>query len=78
MTGKIQAMELFAQIKENNRKLNGCPQHHFTGGAIEALGLKYTCLNCGGITDLKYIGPYIRGFKAAGGNENDVWPNWSK
>jgi hypothetical protein len=68
---------IWAEVKENHRKLNGCAKHKFLGGKIEKMGAKYTCLNCGGTQGLSDIGAYIKGYVAAGGDAQDVWPGWT-
>lgn len=37
---------------------------------------KIVCFNCGGAMDLIKVSEYVRGYIAAGGNPNDVWPGW--
>lgn len=78
MLTKDEARALMAQIKENHRKLNSCPKHVFGdvvgAGAFEQPrnSRERICTSCGGeMADLKII-LYVRGYKAAGGNPDDV------
>lgn len=74
-----ESLELFEQIKANRRRLDAYPKHRFDlGEPPYRFGEKATCQNCGGSMDLTDIGQYARGYAAAGGNPNDVVPNWSK
>ena len=69
-------MSIWEQVKANSTKLRACPRHRFLGGEIR-LGQKVVCLFCGGEMGLVSVGDYIRGYVAAGGDENDVWPGFS-
>jgi anaerobic ribonucleoside-triphosphate reductase len=67
--------KIWAGVKENQTKLRACPKHRFEGGKVK-IGQKVTCLNCGAETGLVSAGDYIAGYKAAGGNPNDIWPDY--
>jgi hypothetical protein len=70
---------LWEEVQENNRKKEACPLHTFKPmtGAIR-IGQKFTCTNCGGERfSLVDIGHYLRGYKAAGGDPDDVFPGWA-
>lgn len=66
--------EIISAVKENWRKINACPGHFFDGPIT--LGGKNTCKICGGVVDNRYLGAYVQGYMAAGGNPNDVKPGW--
>lgn len=68
--------DVWQEVKANRAKLNGCKRHHFDGGEIKKLGAKYICRHCGGTEGLSSIGDYIKGYEAAGGNADDIWPGW--
>lgn len=72
----IDARALWDQVKANGAALNGCKRHRFMGGRIEKLGQKYTCAACGGQMGLVDIGNYIKGYEAAGGSADDIWPDY--
>lgn len=72
-----EALALFEQVKTNNRAIEACARHRFAGGGVAKLGDKYTCQACGGAMRLPDVGTYIRGYQAAGGAANDIWPGWS-
>ena len=78
MFSKNEARAIMAQIKENHRKLNSCPKHVF-GDVVGAGGFEQPrsarerlCACCGGKMDDLKIVLYVRGYKAAGGNPDDV------
>lgn len=69
------------EIRENQRRLDGCKRHHFpTIPQVEriptAFGLKLSCSKCGGSIDALQAYAYTRGFAAAGGNPNEIIPGW--
>lgn len=70
------------EIKSNQKRLDSCKQHRFpTWPPPEVLAFKFrhkvTCCNCGGEMDALQAASYTRGYVAAGGNGNDVIPDWS-
>lgn len=73
---KTEIVDIWNDVKANRKKLASCRAHRFEGGPIEKLGAKYTCSRCGGEETLTRISDYIEGFKAAGGNADDIWPGW--
>lgn len=83
MTGRMRsasnysadAKSLWAEVKENRRKIRGCPRHRFEAMKI-VLGQRIQCQNCNGMMGLIPIGEYIAGYKAAGGDTNDIWPGF--
>lgn len=67
-TGKI-----IEEIRENHKKQDSCDLHQFeVPKAGCRLGQYYTCKNCGWKTRIVEIGLYALGYKAGGGNPNDV------
>ena len=68
---------LFAKIKENRRKLTACTRHRIDPATYK-FGKKMTCLNCGGEIDGPELLSYVRGYEAAGGDGEDIWPGINK
>ena len=68
---------LFKQIKANRAKLIGCARHRIDPDTYK-FGKKMTCLACGGEIDGMELSSYVRGYQAAGGNPEDIWPGISK
>jgi hypothetical protein len=72
-------LDIWAEAKENGRRLDNCRRHFFTDELPEPaarFGAKLVCRNCGGKMALLYINFYIRGYVAHGGNGNEIWPGW--
>lgn len=73
-----EAASLLKHVQDNHARLNGCPVHKFgkvVGG--RALGQSFlqnkrTCENCGGEMPDPNIILYAKGYKAAGGNPDDI------
>lgn len=72
----IDGKALWAEVQENSRKMRECSRHRFEHQTV-TLGMKINCLNCGGYLRLTDIGQYIAGYKAAGGDEADIWPAYA-
>lgn len=68
---------LWEQVKANSARLESCPRHHFTYAKV-VVGRPVACDNCGGTMHLTDAGMYVRGYIAAGGNPDDVFPGWNK
>lgn len=68
---------ILTEIRENSVRLNNCPMHHFTYEKLE-LGQRLKCDNCGGQMQITDAGYYVKGYKAAGGDPENVWPGWEK
>lgn len=68
---------MIAEIRENQKHLDGCKRHHFPTFGQVAFGMKLDCSNCGGRMCALQAGAYTRGYAAAGGNPNDVIPGWN-
>lgn len=64
---------------KNRDKLDACPGHRFSfpPGTAMTLQTKLTCRRCGGDMGLVPINYYCRGYAAAGGDPNEVYPGWS-
>lgn len=68
------------EIKANQKRLDECKCHRFPTWpehVSQRLGLKVDCINCGGTLDARMAYAYTRGYVAAGGDGNDIIPNWS-
>ncbi len=70
--------EAFMRIKENIAKLDNCVKHKFTLDAEPPyqFGMKLTCENCQGEMKAVDAFRYVQGYKAAGGNPNEVIPGY--
>lgn len=69
---KSEILELWNEVRANRKKLNACPKHRFGSFVGTALRMKATCDNCGGTVPLSEAMIYADGYKAAGGNPDDV------
>lgn len=79
---KDEAASLFEHIKRNRTKLDACPRHSFECAMTPdefraAFGQRLVCTRCNGAMLLTEIGQYIRGYEAAGGNADDIWPDFN-
>ena len=77
MPTPIDAKAIWEEVKANRARLDRCTRHAFVGGAVK-LGQPVTCTACSGTLGLVDASYYIRGFMAAGGDPNLIWPNWTK
>lgn len=75
---KSEAFELLEQIKANRLKLNSCARHDFgnvigdrSGGLSPRQNMRI-CQNCGGSMEDRDVILYAKGYKAAGGNPDDI------
>lgn len=75
---KDEAQDLWQKVKENSQKLKECTRHCF-GDVVGDIskqsplfGIKRVCKTCGGEMEDRNVILYIRGYKAAGGNPDDV------
>jgi hypothetical protein len=64
------------RIKANTAKKAACPRHLLD--LRRAPFARVVCGNCGGELDIGEALGYIAGYMAAGGDANDVAPNWEK
>jgi hypothetical protein len=71
----IDGKKLLAEIQANSKLIANCPRHR-VDPTNHKFGQKMTCLNCGGKRDAYSFLMYARGYKAAGGDPNDIWPGW--
>jgi hypothetical protein len=77
MISKDEMQQLWEEVKENNRKWRRCPKHFFPHkDGVYGLRAKATCANCGAWADLSAVMDYTRGYVAAGGDPNDVFPDF--
>lgn len=67
--------ETVADIHRNLSHLWTCDRHLFESRAAIITGRRYPCMRCCGQMSLADIWTYIDGYKAAGGNPNDIWPS---
>lgn len=72
-----ESRELLAKVQANRARLDGCARHRFEiGDPPYRFGQKFECVNCGGEMDAVQAFRYCQGYKAAGGNPNDVIPGY--
>lgn len=64
--------EILEGVKENISRLKGCSKHKFIKPDQPWMMKLIPCEHCGGVMRLTDIGRYIEGYKAAGGNPNDI------
>lgn len=76
MATRADMRKLWLEVKANSQKLNSCPKHRYHGNEHVKLGMRVTCLECGGQMQTADLASYIRGYEAAGGDANDIWPGW--
>ena len=63
---------IWEEVKENHRLLRTCRRHRFQGEF--RLGQRMTCLECGGTLTTTDIHMYAKGYAAAGGKPEEIWP----
>lgn len=68
----VDAARIMAEVKANLAVLRGCKKHSFVIPYTVTPGLKLTCLCCGGTLRLIDAMRYAEGYKAAGGNADEV------
>lgn len=69
--------EVQAKVQANSARLEGCKRHRFDYSTVK-LGQRLKCTHCGGELQLTDAGTYVKGYIAAGGNAEDVWPGWNR
>jgi hypothetical protein len=72
--------EIWKAVQENQKRLSGCLRHRFDMSGLEGVALlraDIPCLECGGTMRSGDIRTYIKGYIAAGGDPEEVWPGWS-
>ena len=75
---KSEADDLMKQIKANHAKLNSCAKHEFgkvvgdrSGGPSPRHNMRI-CQQCGGTMEDRDVIIYAKGYKAAGGNPDEI------
>lgn len=65
--------ELWEEVKENRRKLDSCKVHDF-GKLPEEFtpSRRFVCKNCGGAMTVCEVMSYASGYRAAGGDPNNI------
>lgn len=74
---KIDAKKMLAEVRANIDALDGCPLHKFNPEHWRP-GKPVTCTQCGGHMPLTRATAYMAGYKAAGGDSNDIWPGYGE
>lgn len=74
---RADVVSIWNEAKENVRRLDSCERHKFDAPLVK-IGEKLTCQNCGGVLSLSDISQYVRGFRAAGGDPELVYPGFFK
>lgn len=68
---------ILEELQENQKRLDNCKRHHFPTFPEVTFGMKLDCSKCGGRIDAVRAYEYAKGYAAAGGDPNDIFPNWS-
>jgi hypothetical protein len=76
---KVLYPQIYRRAHDNREKLNACDRHLFdTPFPIPVpFGTKLSCSRCGGRMAADAVFEYINGYKAAGGDPNDVIPGYT-
>lgn len=64
--GAEMARTVFEEVRENHRRLEGCPGPHDFGVTDQSgfnFGQKYTCSKCGGVLDGVALRWYLKGLE---------------
>jgi hypothetical protein len=74
----IDVQAIFKEVRANRDKLKACRLHRFepTEEERRTLGVKLTCVNCGGTLSRIEAAAYVEGYEAAGKDPNEVWENY--
>lgn len=73
----IDTKALLAEVQANRAKIDSCARHRFEiGDPPYRFGAKFERTNCGGTMDAVQAFRYCQGYKAAGGDPNDVIPGY--
>ena len=70
---------IFADVKQNQHRLNRCDRHLFPALTIEEIrtpGFKTECIRCQGRMSPNDVRLYAIGYKAAGGDPDVVAPGY--
>ena len=73
----LAASVVYEELQANQKRLNECKRHHFPTFPEVTLGMKLDCSKCGGRMDAVHAYAYAKGYAAAGGDANDIFPHWS-
>ena len=71
----IDGKKLLTEVKDNMARLRGCKRHLFEHSPYR-MGQRISCDNCGGLMRGPEIARYIFGYEAAGGDADDIWPDY--
>jgi len=71
----LDTAQLLADIKANSATLDSCPRHLFKPDDYE-FGRKMECSHCHGRMQATDVMWYIKGYEAAGGHCDDIWPGY--
>jgi hypothetical protein len=63
--------------RQNFEQLEACSAHHFDSTEPVKPGLTVRCKKCGGLMTMQQAAMYATGFRAAGGDPNEVWPAYA-
>jgi hypothetical protein len=74
---RSEILEVWEKVKQNREKVGGCRRHRFEGDHLPVLGNKQCC-ECGGELSKTAIVNYIAGYRAAGGDPADIWPEFAQ
>lgn len=77
---KEEMRRIWNEVKENSKKWRYCPKHFFPKGSwsmdlVGTINTKVKCENCGATGDVTNAADYARGYVAAGGKIQDVFPD---
>ncbi|SON54244.1 hypothetical protein HDIA_0703 [Hartmannibacter diazotrophicus] len=76
---KAELMEQIEEARQNVARLESCYAHRISSPYLGTLSReKVICERCGGTLYPDAALQYARGFVAAGGAAEDVWPDWAK
>jgi hypothetical protein len=68
------------EVIANHRRRNSCALHYVEKQLADnkpPTRTLFVCKFCKGTFDYGYLGPYLAGYEAAGGDPQQVWPDAS-
>lgn len=68
---------ILAELQDNQNRLDECKRHYWPSMEY-TIGAVCVCANCGGCMKVVEAAEYLNGYRAAGGNPNDVLPGYNK
>lgn len=71
----IRDPSVWAEVRANQAKLNACLRHTISPDPRK-LGERVTCIHCGGMMSVTDMSMYVKGYEAAGGDCDDIWPGF--